>query len=231
MRCTEYSRLYVNGGMSTKFPETGGARERAMMAMLSLTRVLRPSPSASLVRRAPRAQCLPIQQIVSSRRYASKKAKGKGKDEPSAKPKPRDGGDKYTHSTASLVPGSQKAVSDAAQAEYMKCEERMHAAVEWFRKECASLEGRASGRVTPALLAPIRVSVPGIGEGMKVEELATVGVKDGSMLVVTLFEEGVSALISKGAERLIAQRWLVELQTCRTSYPHRKIAEHCSPKA
>ncbi|EIN08786.1 ribosome recycling factor [Punctularia strigosozonata HHB-11173 SS5] len=93
-------------------------------------------------------------------------------------------------STASLIPASQKAVSDAAQAEYDKCKERMDAAIQWFRKECATLEGRATGRVTPALLAPIRVKIPGVGEGLKMEEVATVGVKDGSMLVVTLFEEG-----------------------------------------
>lgn len=69
----------------------------------------------------------------------------------------------------------------------------MNTAVEWFRKECAAIETRASGRVTPSVLAPVRVFLPGNPEtGLKLEEVATVGVRDGSMLLITLFEEDVS---------------------------------------
>jgi ribosome recycling factor len=70
----------------------------------------------------------------------------------------------------------------------------MKTAVEWFRKECAGFETRASGRVTPALLSPVRVNLPGDTKEYRLEELATVGVREGSTLLVTLFEEGVSAI-------------------------------------
>ncbi|KAG2151183.1 ribosome recycling factor-domain-containing protein [Suillus bovinus] len=94
-------------------------------------------------------------------------------------------------STADLVPGSKQALtSEAARLEYGKSEAKMSAAVEWYRKEVASLETRASGRVTPALLSPVRVELPGKGKDLlKLEELATVGVRDGSTLIITVFEE------------------------------------------
>lgn len=80
----------------------------------------------------------------------------------------------------------------------------MAAGVEWLRREVAQLEARASGRVTPQLLAPVRVSVPvavgasassAAASGAKkarLEELATVGVRDGSSLIVTVFDPRVS---------------------------------------
>ena len=69
----------------------------------------------------------------------------------------------------------------------------MKAAVDWFRKDCASAEARASGRVTPQLLSPVRVKIEG-GE-YRLEEVATVGVREGSTLLVTLFDESVSARV------------------------------------
>ncbi|KAI0032589.1 ribosome recycling factor domain-containing protein [Vararia minispora EC-137] len=65
----------------------------------------------------------------------------------------------------------------------------MAAAVDWFRREMAQAEQRASGRVTPALLDPIRVELKDVsGHKYRLEEVATVGVRDGSMLVVTAFD-------------------------------------------
>jgi len=72
----------------------------------------------------------------------------------------------------------------------------MKAAIDWFRKECASVETRASGRVTPALLAPVKIKLPDIDQHFRLEEVATVGVKDGSLLLVTVFEEGVGGVSS-----------------------------------
>ncbi|KAG2751191.1 ribosome recycling factor [Suillus brevipes Sb2] len=94
-------------------------------------------------------------------------------------------------STADLVPGSKQALtSEAARLEYGKSEAKMSAAVEWYRKEVASLETRASGRVTPALLSPVRIELPGKGkELVKLEEVSTIGVRDGSTLIITVFEE------------------------------------------
>ncbi|THV07066.1 ribosome recycling factor [Dendrothele bispora CBS 962.96] len=98
---------------------------------------------------------------------------------------------KKAKSTANLVPGSKQPITDeAAREEYKKCEEKMKAAVDWYRKECASVETRASGRVTPALLAPVRVKLPDADQLFRLDEVATVGIKDGSLLLVTVFEEG-----------------------------------------
>lgn len=94
-----------------------------------------------------------------------------------------------TKSTAKLVPGSQQPITDeTALAEYKKAETTMKNAVEWFRKECQGFETRASGRVTPALLSPVRVK---LDREYRLEEIATVGVRDGSVLLVTLFDEKV----------------------------------------
>jgi len=100
---------------------------------------------------------------------------------------------KTAKSTASLVPGSkQKITDDAAIADYETAEKKMQAAVDWYRKEVAGLETRASGRVTPALLSPVRVELPDSKELFRLEDVATVGVREGSTLLVTVFEEHVS---------------------------------------
>ncbi|KIM85797.1 hypothetical protein PILCRDRAFT_65741 [Piloderma croceum F 1598] len=93
-------------------------------------------------------------------------------------------------STASLVPGSkQKITDDAAIQDYEKAEKNMQAAVDWYRKEVAELETRASGRVTPAVLSHVRVELPDSKELFRLEDVATVGVREGSTLLVTVFEE------------------------------------------
>jgi len=94
-------------------------------------------------------------------------------------------------STASLVPGSQQPLtSESARQEYGRAEEKMQIAVEWFRKECAGYEARASGRVTTALLDSVRIQLSGRNDGsMGLNEVATVGVRDGSTLLITVFDE------------------------------------------
>jgi ribosome recycling factor len=67
----------------------------------------------------------------------------------------------------------------------------MQASIDWFRKECSSVEARASGRVTPALLSSVRVRLPDSNTDMRLEEVATVGVREGSTLIITIFEEDV----------------------------------------
>lgn len=95
-------------------------------------------------------------------------------------------------STAAFIPGSKQPITDqAAREEYAKAEEAMSQAVDWFRKECAASEARALGRVTPALLSPVRVKVPGTPKSFQLEELATVGVREGTTLLITLFDEHV----------------------------------------
>jgi hypothetical protein len=118
-------------------------------------------------------------QLPDGRRYASKKAKAAA-------------------STAQLVPGSKVISTDgAAVEEHGKCDAKMQAAVDWYRREVAASESRAAGRVTPALLSPVRVALPG-GQSAKLEEIATVGVKEGTTLVVTVFEEAVRVFLQAG---------------------------------
>ncbi|PBK65720.1 ribosome recycling factor [Armillaria solidipes] len=91
---------------------------------------------------------------------------------------------KKAQSTSSLQPGSQQPLTKPTDiAEHEKCQEEMKSTVDWLRRDCADASTRASGRVTPALLTNVRV------QGQKLEQVATVGVRDGSMLVVTVFEE------------------------------------------
>ncbi|KAF8340919.1 ribosome recycling factor domain-containing protein [Amanita rubescens] len=93
-------------------------------------------------------------------------------------------------STASLVPGSQKPiVNEAAREEYAKTESTMRTPVEWFRKECTEAESRANGRITPALLKPVRVKMDDVDGAVGLEQVATVGIRDGTTLIVTVFDE------------------------------------------
>ena len=95
-------------------------------------------------------------------------------------------------STASFLPGSKQPITDeAAREEYAKAEELMSLAADWFRRECATLEARALGRVTPALLSPVQVKVPNTTKSLPLEEVATVGVREGTTLLITLFDEHV----------------------------------------
>ena len=142
---------------------------------------------------------LPTPALLYTRGYASKsKKQSSSKDQPKEtkaqlKSSKFDGQKHGTVTTDQLLPGSQLRIPESALGEYHKCEERMAATVEWYRKEVAKMESRASGRVTPEILAPVLVKIPGRGaNGVRIEEVATVGVKDGSVLIVTVFEDSVS---------------------------------------
>lgn len=152
------------------------------------------------------------------RAYASKKAKTKTKTKGTAPAKHSSADETESPllsaskkrapiATTFLTPGSQRGLTDpGARDELARADAKMAAGVEWLRREVAQLEARASGRVTPQLLAPVRVSVPvavavasaastAAAPGSKkarLEELATVGVRDGSSLIVTVFDPRVS---------------------------------------
>ncbi|KAH9896999.1 ribosome recycling factor domain-containing protein [Cubamyces lactineus] len=117
---------------------------------------------------------------------AAKKSKDKGKEKEKDSPPAKQ--TKRGISTDKLIPASQRIVSSE---EYKKAEGKMQTVLEWFRKEVAALETRATGRVTPALLSPVRVKVADASDsrGVRLEEIATVGVKEGTTLLVTVFEE------------------------------------------
>jgi ribosome recycling factor len=157
--------------------------------------ISRPSPLTSLLTTA----------TTPRRAYASKKAKTKtkhsGADETESQQQPAS--KRAPIATTFLTPGSQRGLTNpSARDEFERADAKMASCVEWLRREVAQLEARASGRVTPQLLAPVRVSVPVVAsesaaaasgaKKARLEELATVGVRDGSSLIVTVFDPPVS---------------------------------------
>ncbi|KAF9003225.1 ribosome recycling factor domain-containing protein [Cyathus striatus] len=180
------------------------------MSLLRLA--LRATPRPPLLHIQPTPRILPTRTFTTTPTLLGKKDKKAKKsnfksedeeedfipeeDEPRIKSKK----DK-SRSTDSFVPGSQLRVEPAAQEEYSKADTGMRTAVEWFRKECSATEVRMSGRVNTSILSPVRVVV-GAGEGeeytSRLEEVATVGIKDGTMLLVTPFEEKNMKAIEKG---------------------------------
>ena len=128
--------------------------------------------------------CLPPLAVISAvRTYASKKKKGQDTEEV---------GQSKSISTSDLIPTSQRI---RAGDVYYKAEDAMKLVVEWYRKEVGTMEARASGRVTPAVLSPVRVKLHGSNKPARLEEVATVGVREGTTLVVTVFEEQVCACL------------------------------------
>jgi ribosome recycling factor len=102
----------------------------------------------------------------------------------------------------------------AAEKEYERTKEKMESAFQWFKKECASLETRGSGRVTTALLDPVRVDLGEEGGGkVRLVECATVGVREGTTLLVTAFDDKVRLnLLSNAVPRLIAPQNLKRIE-------------------
>ncbi|KAF8488075.1 ribosome recycling factor [Gautieria morchelliformis] len=122
--------------------------------------------------------------VLSFRSYASKN-KGKAKQAPQSDVK-----GSHATSTSGFIPTSQRALSDeAAQAEYDKTSTKMVAAVDWLRKEVAGITARAIGHVTPAILDSVKVILPENSKELRLEEVATVGVREGTNLLVTLYED------------------------------------------
>ncbi|KAI8986760.1 ribosome recycling factor domain-containing protein [Trametes punicea] len=145
--------------------------------------VTQPQSSQTATRRAA---ALAIQQVRFYAKSAKKsKDKGKGQEEEEDVAPVKKG---KGVSTDALIPASQRIVSSE---EYKKAEGKMQSVLEWFRNQVSGLETRATGRVTPALLSPVRVKLPDASDsrGVRLEEVATVGVKEGTTLLVTVFEE------------------------------------------
>ena len=161
---------------------------RSRLASSSLLSVSQSHCRQTAVRQA--AAATRQQQL---RFYAKPVKKNKGKEKASDDaPSSFSSSGKHNKklSTDELIPASQRIV---ASTEYKNAEAKMQAVLDWFRKEVAALETRATGRVTPALLSPVRVKLPGASDarGVRLEEVATVGVKEGTTLLVTVFEEHV----------------------------------------
>ncbi|KAG8928993.1 hypothetical protein FRC00_001570 [Tulasnella sp. 408] len=107
-------------------------------------------------------------------------------------------GKKKGFSVADLTPASQSKVAPEAKGEVDKASKKMISTVDWYRKEMSLLTNRALGRVTPAILDSVRVHLPDLDVPLKLSEVATVGVKEGTVLVVTAFDEHNLKAIEKG---------------------------------
>jgi len=119
--------------------------------------------------------------LESARRHYASKGKG-------GKQKQKGDGDE---DAPPLIPGSQQFLTGDAMRDYEAAEAKMKTAVDWFRREVAGMEARLGGRVAPDVLNPVRVALPD-AEGAppaKLAEVATIGVQEGTTLVVTVFEE------------------------------------------
>ncbi|KAF8755492.1 Ribosome recycling factor [Rhizoctonia solani] len=69
-------------------------------------------------------------------------------------------------------------------------QKKMDSTIDWFKRELAQMEARVSGRVVPSLLDPVRVKLKDAGgAAVKLDQVSTVGVRDGNVLVITLFDE------------------------------------------
>jgi len=167
--------------------------------------ITRPTPLPSLLTTTTTTTTI---TTTPRRAYASnKKAKHgqkKGNDESTLHTHAPSKRAREPIATASLTPGSQQTITDpTAREEFARADAKMASRVEWLRREVSQLEARASGRITPQLLAPVRVSVSSVGppaaseakKGARLEELATVGVRDGTTLIVTVFDPQVGVLL------------------------------------
>lgn len=130
-------------------------------------------------------------RFVPVRTYASKSKNKPNRSQPDEAVK-----GSRANPTSNLIPKSQRILTnDIAQAEYDKASTKMSTAVDWFKKEVAGLEARGIGRVTPTILDPVRVALPDAGKDVRLEEVATVGVREGTNLIITLFEEEVRSMV------------------------------------
>ena len=195
------------------------ALARTRLASSSSLTLVRPARHALTGSRLAAPAAHQIRTYAKPAKKKGGKDKGVDDDAPSSSSSSGKRGNKGV-ATDELVPASQRVVSSA---EYRATEAKMQAATEWFRKEAAALETRATGRVTPAVLAPVRVRAGAAGEaagkGVRLEEVATVGVREGTTLLVTVFEEHVSLTFWFVVLRRVRQRLSVLTWGCRRVEP------------
>ena len=150
-----------------------------MLAPRSLFRV-------SLLRVRPLPHALGAQ----ARSYAKSKRQKVDEDENDAVVPKLKGG-----SNQKLIPTSQNTHGDEFQEEKRNLDEKMAASVRWFKAQVALTETRTSGRATPTMLDSVWVELPDM-PSQKLAEVATVGVKDLSTLLITAYEAEVWLLVA-----------------------------------
>ncbi|KZS97285.1 ribosome recycling factor [Sistotremastrum niveocremeum HHB9708] len=155
-------------------------------------------------------------QIHQLRFYASKtKQKNNGREsrEPDV-PRTKDG-NKGRLSTADLVPGSKQVLEDASQAELEKVAAKIQSTITWFKKQLAEIQSRGSGRVTPAILDSVRVEA-GTRGIVKLDQVSTVGVRDGTTLMINVFEDEMTKHVEKALYNSKIPNVIPQRQDART---------------
>ena len=103
-----------------------------------------------------------------------------------------------TDPSLKYVPGSLMPHGAEYDQEEKHADQKMNASIRWLKEQAKHVEVRCSGRVVPDVLDGVKVSVPVDPENKSeghmevgLKDIATVGVKNGTILVVTVFEEHV----------------------------------------
>lgn len=98
----------------------------------------------------------------------------------------------------------------------------MTSTVEWIRKEVAGIVARGVGRVSTSVLDGVRVALSDEQQSQKKEarlnEIATVGIRDGNCLIVTLHDDNVSLFLIVVTYKNDAKQLSEVLQTRRKGY-------------
>lgn len=128
---------------------------------------------------------LPHALGAQTRTYAKSKRRTVDEDEGDAPGRKVKGGP-----TEKLVPTSQNTHGDEFQEEKRNLDEKMAASVRWFKAQATLTETRTSGRAMPTMLDSVRVELPDMPP-QKLVDVATVGVKDLSTLLITAYEAEV----------------------------------------
>lgn len=106
------------------------------------------------------------------------------------------GRNNITDPSLRFVPSSALPHGPEYDAERRAADEKLQASLRWLKEQARSVEIRSSGRVVPDVLDGVKVLIEnedGSQGNFEVglREVATVGVKNGNVLVVTVFEEHV----------------------------------------
>ncbi|KAG8820112.1 hypothetical protein FRC17_010246 [Serendipita sp. 399] len=109
-----------------------------------------------------------------------------------------------TDPSLKFVPSSLLPHGADYDREEKAADEKMNSSIRWFKEQVRNVETRSTGRVVPDILDGVKVSIPmdpdnkssgNMEVGLK--EIATVGVKHGNTLVVTVFEEYTLRAVEK----------------------------------
>ncbi|KAG8824659.1 hypothetical protein FRC18_010476 [Serendipita sp. 400] len=109
-----------------------------------------------------------------------------------------------TDPSLKFVPGSLMPHGADYDKEEKAADERMQSSIRWFREQARNVETRSSGRVVPDILDGIKVTIAMDPENKSagnmevgLKDIATVGVKHGNTLVVSVFEEYTLRAVEK----------------------------------